>query len=268
MQVGMAALVRNRLNLSVCKVDLSVINECWIELQFFLGIAIVGCYFPPPDSPYFALDDLASLQYRIRCAGKKCLLIGDMNAHGGVQQGVYDSLTLLKRATDLCEHAVMHLNAPAKHQCRRGIPVAAVHSDTFRRLMAGKAPPYAQDVASAVNAMADVMYEAPKTSPRPPTLFDETASRWQRIKDLKDSRLLWKAVGWDGMVNIPPTSDNVVNDTQFKVHFEALLNPLNENQLDLSNVISNIYIPLLDDDIQQSEVFHPTLNSYTLLAYS
>ncbi|ELU17227.1 hypothetical protein CAPTEDRAFT_210518 [Capitella teleta] len=37
------------------------------------------------DPPYFALDDLASLQCRIHCAGKKRLLIGDMNARRGVQ---------------------------------------------------------------------------------------------------------------------------------------------------------------------------------------
>ena len=80
---GIAALVRNCLVSSLVKVDLSTINQCWIELQCLPGITIVGCYIPPPDSPYFSLNDVAALQCRIIASEKKCFLIGDFNARCG-----------------------------------------------------------------------------------------------------------------------------------------------------------------------------------------
>ncbi|ELT96163.1 hypothetical protein CAPTEDRAFT_206211 [Capitella teleta] len=138
---GMAALIRNRLNLFVCKVDVSVINQCWIELQFLPGIAIVGCYFPPPDSPYFALDDLASLQCRIRCAGKKCLLIGDKNG----QQ-------ILPWVSDLPKKTTMDIRAgPVHYIFRARSPLDNLAIDTSLRLPSDHAPLSLTIDASKVN---------------------------------------------------------------------------------------------------------------------
>ena len=49
---GMAALIRNDLALSLVKMDVSIPNQCWVELQCTPGLAIVGCYFPPPATAY------------------------------------------------------------------------------------------------------------------------------------------------------------------------------------------------------------------------
>ena len=75
-------------------------------------------------------------------------------------------------------------------------------------------------------------------------------NRWKRIFDLNDSRMIWKAIGWNG--ELTEESSEVPSDLEFKIHFEELLNPVGLE--DSETVQSNINIPLLDNAIDSKEV--------------
>jgi hypothetical protein len=76
------------------------------------------------------------------------------------------------------------------------------------------------------------------------------SNRWKRILDLNDSRLIWKAIGWNG--ELAEESSQVPSDNEFKVHFEQLLNPIGIEEAEM--IDSGVNIPLLDDEIQLEEV--------------
>ena len=82
---GTGVLISNALMNSVRKIDLSMNNLCWLELVDQPELVILGCYFPPPDSPYYSPEIIAQLQNRIIHTGLKCLLVGDFNARCAVE---------------------------------------------------------------------------------------------------------------------------------------------------------------------------------------
>jgi len=65
--------------------------------------------------------------------------------------------------------------------------------------------------------------------------------------------MIWKAIGWNGELRDNGGAQEKPTDTEFKIHFEKLLNPDVPNQdHDISE--TNVYIPLLDDPLTQKEV--------------
>ena len=56
---------------------------------------------------------------------------------------------------------------------------------------------------------------------------DDTDVKWKDLLENNDSRTLWKAVNWNGSITSPEKEDRP-NDDAFRVHFEELLNPVNE----------------------------------------
>ena len=45
-------------------------------------------------------------------------------------------------------------------------------------------------------------------------------------------------------------------DSEFKKHFEALLNPEGLEELELEHVYSNVHVPVLDNQIEPLEIDH------------
>ena len=81
-----------------------------------------------------------------------------------------------------------------------------------------------------------------------PTPF--VSNRWKKIFEMKDNRMMWKAIGWNGEPK--EESSQAPSDLEFKIHFEELLNPMGLD--DTVIVESNVNIPLLDDVIETKEV--------------
>ena len=74
--------------------------------------------------------------------------------------------------------------------------------------------------------------------------------RWKRLLENKDMRKIWKAIGWNGEINI--ANDSVPSDSEFKAHFETFLDPGKDNEpIDVSDAP---YIPILDDPVSESEL--------------
>ena len=51
-------------------------------------------------------------------------------------------------------------------------------------------------------------------------------------------------------------TDDRPSDSEFKEHFEALLNPEGLEELELEHVYSNVHVPVLDNPIEPIEVDH------------
>ena len=79
-----------------------------------------------------------------------------------------------------------------------------------------------------------------------------TCDRWYTLLHKGNDRDLWKAINWKGEITYSREND-IPSDTEFAEHFRKLLNP---NDLVEEIVVprSNVYIPLLDDDISPIEV--------------
>jgi hypothetical protein len=77
-------------------------------------------------------------------------------------------------------------------------------------------------------------------------------SRWHTFLQEKDSKTLWKAIGWNGSFDKACNTSQRPSDADFAEHFSELLN--SENNVFLTIPPSGVYIPLLDDDIAPGEV--------------
>jgi hypothetical protein len=82
--------------------------------------------------------------------------------------------------------------------------------------------------------------------------------RWKDLLENNDSCTLWKAVNWNGSIASPEKEDRPNNDA-FRVHFEELLNPVNEQTNFLSDSPKDpVHLPATDDPIPPSEVLEAT----------
>ncbi len=82
---------------------------------------------------------------------------------------------------------------------------------------------------------------------------DARVGRWERLLNDTDDAGVWKAmegdVSMDGFRNtFCPT------DQDFKTHFESVLNPIDETEHGLDNLINDVTIPVLDEPITPAEV--------------
>jgi len=77
--------------------------------------------------------------------------------------------------------------------------------------------------------------------------------RWKWISKYADSKTLWNAINWKGTFS-QSSANNPPSDLDFKQHFEELLNT--ETSPVLAPPASNVYVPILDDDISPLEVQH------------
>lgn len=82
--------------------------------------------------------------------------------------------------------------------------------------------------------------------------WDQRYPRWKRLLENNDSRVVWKAIGWKG--EIAGELSDGPTDSQFKAHFEELLNPSSEERDAVFETEGAPYIPVLDDPFTADEL--------------
>ena len=78
-------------------------------------------------------------------------------------------------------------------------------------------------------------------------------NRWNTILANKNQRDMWRAINWNGNLELNETWDTP-SEKDFKLHFENLLNPNHDETLDLVSSCSGPSIPITDDPITFDEI--------------
>ena len=165
--------------------------------------------------------------------------------------------TLLARAENMSNHAVLMSDAYNQSLCRKAIPLHVIHPLHFVEHL--QEPPIINEDPSVDFLCAEfsnAIYQCAADSKSPPSDKPSPSpdlSRWQRIIDCDDPKTLWRALDWKGEFNPAPEKERP-SDLEFQVHLEELLNPV-ELQDDTWPTISgtHVSIPLLDEPIKPEE---------------
>ena len=133
----------------------------------------------------------------------------------------------------------------------------SIDGERFSNCLETRIPPALDlDEFDIALPFVECMYEVAESCKTPrvaPARLDPSKSRWRRIIDCADSKMLWKAIDWKGSFNPSPQQQRPA-DAEFRRHMEDLLDP------DLSEVPpwpsceDQPSIPLLDDPISVPEV--------------
>ena len=164
--------------------------------------------------------------------------------------------SLLTRAENTCGHAVLMSDAYNTSMCRRPIPYHQIEPFRFHEILQDRSPPCVDNksVDSLCNEFSDLIYQCAsscKAPPPEPMSHSPDLSRWQRIIDCDDPKLLWRAIDWKGEFDPTPEKEKP-SDEEFRVHLEQLLNPADLND-DWPTVVNQVSIPVLDDPISVTE---------------
>ena len=167
--------------------------------------------------------------------------------------------SLLSRAQSMCGHAVLLSDAYSQSPCRRAIPLHLIHPQQFCEQMQNIEPPVVEEGSSVDMLCAefsDTVYQCANNAKLPPSDNPSPQlhlSRWQRIIDCDDPKLLWRAIDWKGEFNPAPDKEKP-SDLEFQAHIERLLNPV-EMHDEVWPVVNedSVSIPLLDDPINAGE---------------
>ena len=137
---------------------------------------------------------------------------------------------------------------------RKSTKMSNVNGEGVKTYLRSNLPPSIDDIPE--NELPNVFFEeAEKIMKLNRCRRDENtipfvSNRWKRILELNDSRLIWKAIGWNG--ELAEESSQMPNDIEFKIHFEQLLNPPGVEEPDM--IDSGVDVPSLDDEIVPGEV--------------
>lgn len=166
---------------------------------------------------------------------------------------------LCERAENTSGHAVLSCDAHNPLLCRKAIPSHNIHPVKFHEHLEAQVPPPVgneQCVESLCCEFSDAIYRSATQSKLPPAVTPTLPdlSRWQRIINCDDPKILWQAIDWKGEFNPAPNKDRP-SDVDFQTHIETLLNP-SELQDDNWPTFGEqqVTIPLLDDPINSEEM--------------
>ena len=166
---------------------------------------------------------------------------------------------LLTRAESMSGHAVLLSDAYNPSLCRKAIPSHVICPLQFSEQLDDMEPPaIAEDtsVDALCEEFSDTIYKCASTSKKPPpdtSTAQPHLSRWQRIIDCDDPKVLWRAIDWKGEFNPAPEKDKP-SDLEFQAHIERLLNPEDLRDTEWPVVSDNhVSIPVLDDPIDARE---------------
>ena len=81
-------------------------------------------------------------------------------------------------------------------------------------------------------------------------------SRWKRILEIQDDKVLWQSINWKGQFMPNEELNEKPNAHEFKQHFESFLNPEGVEEANLGDVDSDVSIPYLDNLITMNEENH------------
>ena len=167
---------------------------------------------------------------------------------------------MLSHSSELGDHAVLHRQIEATNLCRRGVKFSDVNQSSFiEKLEKTNIPNIneSQNVDDSVKNLTDVLFNCSKESQeinRTNYQNHSDKSRWVRILENNDDKMLWRSINWKGQYMENEMIDDRPSDSEFKKHFEALLNPEGLEELELEHVYSNVHVPVLDNPIEPIEV--------------
>ena len=82
-----------------------------------------------------------------------------------------------------------------------------------------------------------------------------TSSRWDRLLQDPDDTRVWKALNWKGQLTFDGLYNETPTDIEFKSFYDAhITNQSQESQSDMINDINAVNVPILDSQIDPSEV--------------
>lgn len=150
------------------------------------------------------------------------------------------------------------------HRSRRPIRMTQIDHKKLLEELSRIQPPdmTVMNTDAVADTINDVLYNVANASRivTPTQVQDEDTASHERWKDLlrnKDSRELWKAIGWNG--EIKDDANDRPSDEEFRTHFENLLNPQDRSQ-DVSQFspTTNVQLPVTDGPISPHEVLQAT----------
>ena len=164
--------------------------------------------------------------------------------------------SLLTRAENTSGHAVLMSDAYNPSLSRKPIPLHRISPVQFVEQLQDSQPPSVdgKSVDALCAEVSDFIYlsasNARASAPEQPDLSPDL-SRWQRIIDCDDPKMLWRAIDWKGEFDPAPEKEKP-SDEEFQQHLEQLLNP--EHLNDEWPIVDNqVTIPLLDDPVDVKE---------------
>ena len=115
------------------------------------------------------------------------------------------------------------------------------------------------EVDDICNKLAEIIYESAKSSVRQPNapIYDppqRASDRWNNILLNNDDKQLWKSINWKGTFDKSMSTNEQPSSVEFCTFFESLLNSPNATDPREYTPENFIYIPILDDPIEPTEV--------------
>ena len=158
---------------------------------------------------------------------------------------------LLERSEALGAHAA---EVKIANPCRKQIRIAETDCNKFYREMSLINPPgNPNDFNNSVTQLNEIIQEKMKASKHTNRNRNVgPGDRWQRMLQSKDSKEIWGAIDWKGNTIDCSTSETPTS-SEFKFHFESLLNPNQELPQDLLSLCDGPSIPILDNPIAFDE---------------
>ena len=167
---------------------------------------------------------------------------------------------LLHGASELGSHATLHRDSTTQQLCKHGVKFRDVDPNKFSEMMTTANLPEIEDpcqIGEVISEITNVLYDCTQASKNrqiDKSCNNKQSDRWKRILDIGDDKMLWRAINWKGQYMANDLSDETPSDIEFKQHFEKLLNPDSLQELDLTDMESNVNIPVLDKPVDPAEV--------------
>ena len=161
---------------------------------------------------------------------------------------------IVVRAEQLGSH-----NLPPQPICKKQYRWEQINSARLENAFAELPPPIIdeQDIEvtmSHINDSISVLCQQCRKDTNRDEDSPACSRSWSELLELNDSKKIWNAIDWSGRIG---GGKNTINgqpsDDSFKIHFEALLNPMDSELPDPA--YTGVYMPITDDPIQPREVF-------------
>ena len=150
--------------------------------------------------------------------------------------------------------------------CRPGVPSCSINLSLLHENIPSvesiwQCDDFTRDIDTLCDKITEELYNASKQA----KLFSNTRNnngvsrlcdshtRWSKIMDIKDPKLLWQSIDWSGSFDLPNDVQDHPSDRQFCEHYEQLLSKTS-NAESLYMPTRNVYIPVLDREISPCEV--------------
>lgn len=165
---------------------------------------------------------------------------------------------LLPRANSLIM-PYAHLEKKISSSQRRRINPQEIDVNQFVQKVTPEMLDLSLPLPSVVESMNNIFYNACKSArytevlPAARRILNSSAERWSWLLSNKDSKLIWNSINWKGTFDIPKSVAIQPSPQEFQAHFSNLYRP-NEESSELVVPQTDVYIPILDDDISPDEV--------------